>query len=61
MPSHGSLTKAGKVRMATPKIPPKPKKSPFPRKHAKAKYFKRVIYPKISAATSVSEEAAITA
>jgi len=27
MPSHGSLTKAGKVRNATPKIPPKPKKN----------------------------------
>jgi len=60
MPSHGSLTKAGKVRMATPKIPPKPKKSPFPRKHLRAKYFKRILYPKISAAASAaSEEAAI--
>jgi len=48
MPSHGSLTKAGKVRMATPKIPPKPKHSPFPRRHLRSKYFKRIIYPQIS-------------
>ncbi|HLI45938.1 MAG TPA: 30S ribosomal protein S30e [Geobacterales bacterium] len=60
MPSHGSLTKAGKVRMATPKIAPKPKKSPFPRKHVRSKYFKRVLYPKISAASNAaSEEAAV--
>jgi small subunit ribosomal protein S30e len=57
MPSHGSLTKAGKVRMATPKIPPKPKKSPFPRKHIRAKYFKRIVYPKLQAASAPSEEA----
>ncbi|MEM4476677.1 MAG: 30S ribosomal protein S30e, partial [Desulfurococcaceae archaeon] len=25
MPTHGSMTKAGKVRSATPKIPPKPR------------------------------------
>jgi small subunit ribosomal protein S30e len=49
MPSHGSLTKAGKVRMATPKIPPKPKTSPFPRKHMRAKYYKRIIYPQLAA------------
>lgn len=57
MPSHGSLTKAGKVRMATPKIPPKPKKSPFPRKHIRAKYFKRIIYPQLAAAQATAEEA----
>lgn len=48
MPSHGSLTKAGKVRMGTPKIPPKPRKSSFPRKHTRAKYFKRIVYPQIA-------------
>lgn len=31
MPSHGSLTKAGKVRSQTPKIPAKPKKNLAPR------------------------------
>ncbi len=31
MPSHGSLTKAGKVRKQTPKIPAKPRKNPAPR------------------------------
>ncbi|MET1102314.1 MAG: 30S ribosomal protein S30e [Pyrodictiaceae archaeon] len=31
MPSHGSLTKAGKVRKQTPKIPAKPRKNPSPR------------------------------
>jgi small subunit ribosomal protein S30e len=48
MPSHGSLTKAGKVRMATPKIPPKPKTNPHPIKHLRAKYYKRIIYPKLA-------------
>jgi len=31
MPTHGSMTKAGKVRNATPKIPPKPKRNLVPR------------------------------
>ncbi len=31
MGSHGSLTKAGKVRSQTPKIEPKPKKNKPPR------------------------------
>ncbi len=31
MPSHGSLTKAGKVRKQTPKIPAKPRKNAAPR------------------------------
>ncbi len=31
MPSHGSLTKAGKVRSQTPKIPAKPRKNLAPR------------------------------
>lgn len=32
MPTHGSLTKAGKVRNQTPKIKPIQKKNPSPRK-----------------------------
>jgi ribosomal protein S30 len=34
--------------MATPKIPPKPKTNPHPRKHLRAKYYKRIIYPKLA-------------
>lgn len=42
MPSHGSLTKAGKVRSATPKIPPKPKKNKPPRVRNRAEYVIRL-------------------
>jgi len=44
MPSHGSLTKAGKVRSQTPKIPAKPHRSPIPRHRNRRNYFKRVVY-----------------
>jgi len=44
MPSHGSLTKAGKVRNATPKIPPKPKKNLIPRRRNFRNYKRRVLY-----------------
>jgi small subunit ribosomal protein S30e len=30
MPSHGSITKAGKVRSQTPKLEAKPRKFSFP-------------------------------
>jgi small subunit ribosomal protein S30e len=43
MPTHGSLTKAGKVRAQTPKIIGTPKKSPNPRKRNKANYSKRIL------------------
>ncbi|MCS7097300.1 MAG: 30S ribosomal protein S30e [Candidatus Methanomethylicia archaeon] len=43
MPSHGSLTKAGKVRSATPKIPPKPRKSRSPRMKNKIEHFRREV------------------
>jgi len=43
MPSHGSLTKAGKVREATPKIPAKPKKNLIPRRRNKRNYKRRII------------------
>ncbi len=38
MPSHGSLTKAGKVRKQTPKIPAKPRKNPAPRIRNRREY-----------------------
>ena len=41
MPSHGSLTKAGKVRNQTPKIPPKPKKNLTPRVRNRKEYIRR--------------------
>ncbi|MEM2875540.1 MAG: 30S ribosomal protein S30e [Candidatus Bathyarchaeia archaeon] len=43
MPTHGSLTKAGKVRSQTPKIEATPKKSPIPRINKSDNYRKRVI------------------
>ncbi len=43
MPSHGSLTKAGKVRSQTPKIPPKPKKNLAPRVRNRKEFFRRVV------------------
>lgn len=45
MPSHGSLTKAGKVRSQTPKIPPKPKKNLIPRRRNLRNYKRRRLYP----------------
>lgn len=43
MPSHGSITKAGKVRSQTPKIEAKPKKGIPPRLRNKYNFVKRVI------------------
>ncbi|MEM0084827.1 MAG: 30S ribosomal protein S30e [Candidatus Methanomethylicia archaeon] len=43
MPSHGSLTKAGKVRSATPKIPAKPRRNSIPRIGKRKNYFRREI------------------
>ncbi|MEM1628431.1 MAG: 30S ribosomal protein S30e [Desulfurococcaceae archaeon] len=43
MPSHGSLTKAGKVRSQTPKIPPKPKKNKPPRMRNRVEYVRRFV------------------
>ncbi len=39
MPSHGSLTKAGKVRSQTPKIAPRPKRNLVPRVRNKREYW----------------------
>jgi len=43
MPSHCSLTKAGKVRSQTPKIPPKPKKNKPPRQRNRMEYIRRMV------------------
>lgn len=43
MPTHGSLTKAGKVRAQTPKIEGIPKKSPIPRRRNRRNFVKRVL------------------
>ena len=43
MPTHGSLTKAGKVRSQTPKIEPTPKTRPIPRKRNWANYQKKIV------------------
>lgn len=45
MPSHGSLTKAGKVRSQTPKIPAKPRTRPPPRIGFRKRYVRRVLAP----------------
>jgi len=43
MPTHGSLSKAGKVRGQTPKIAPIEKKKPSPRIRSRRNYEKRII------------------
>ena len=43
MPTHGSLTKAGKVRSQTPKIEGRSRKSLIPRRRNWANYQKRFI------------------
>lgn len=41
MPSHGSLTKAGKVRSQTPKVEAKKRKKESPRVRNRVEYDKR--------------------
>jgi small subunit ribosomal protein S30e len=43
---HGSITKAGKVRAQTPKIPPRPKKSPIPKERVARNYHVRFVLKK---------------
>ncbi|MCZ2856665.1 MAG: 30S ribosomal protein S30e [Candidatus Bathyarchaeota archaeon] len=43
MPTHGSLSKAGKVRSQTPKMTSTPKKSKIPRLRSRRNYEKRII------------------
>jgi len=45
LPSHGSLTKAGKVRNQTPRIPPKGRKNKPPRVRNRLEYTVRVLSP----------------
>ena len=40
MPSHGSLTKAGKVRSQTPRIKARPRKNLFPRARNRKEYVR---------------------
>lgn len=47
-PSHGSITKAGKVRSTTPKLEAKPRRSPIPRIRNRNNYFKRILASKES-------------
>ena len=44
MPTHGSLTKAGKVRNQTPKIVPQEKQKPKPRSRNRRNYMKRIVH-----------------
>jgi small subunit ribosomal protein S30e len=43
MPTHGSMTKAGKVRKQTPKIEGKPKKGLPPRVRNRVRYINRFV------------------
>ncbi len=45
--SHGSLTKAGKVREATPKVPARERCKPIPRLRNKRNYVKRFIQGRV--------------
>jgi small subunit ribosomal protein S30e len=45
--SHGSLTKAGKVREQTPKVDGKERHSPIPRVRNKRNYVKRFVKGKV--------------
>ena len=41
--SHGSLTKAGKVRSQTPKVEGRVRRTPIPRVRNRRNYIKRVL------------------
>jgi len=43
MPTHGSLSKAGKVRSQTPKMTSTPKKNRIPKLRSRRNYEKRII------------------
>jgi len=44
MPTHGSLTKAGKVRAQTPKIEGSTRRHPIPRRRNWNNFQKRIIH-----------------
>ncbi len=41
--THGALNKAGKVRSLTPKVEPRPRRSPTPRIRVRGIYRKRFV------------------
>jgi len=43
MPTHGSLTKAGKVRSSTPKLDAREKNAPIPKSGNRKKFIKRFL------------------
>ncbi|UCD97155.1 MAG: 30S ribosomal protein S30e [Candidatus Bathyarchaeota archaeon] len=43
MPTHGSLSKAGKVRGQTPKVEGKPRRHLIPRIRSRRNYEKRIV------------------
>jgi small subunit ribosomal protein S30e len=45
--SHGSLTKAGKVRESTPKVRARERHTPIPRIRNKRNYTKRFVQGKV--------------
>jgi len=52
MPTHGALSKAGKVRSQTPKIEAAPKKGRMPRIRCRRNYEKRIILQRKAGQTS---------
>ncbi len=55
MPTHGSLTKAGKVRSQTPKITPRTKRGSSPRVHGRRNFVKRFVLNRESGQNWVSK------
>ncbi len=53
MPSHGSLTKAGKVRSQTPKIKGRERHNPIARVRNKENYRKRFILKRVAGQKSL--------
>lgn len=43
MPTHGSITKAGKVRSQTPKIQGRKRRSPVPKVRVRRNAYKRLV------------------
>jgi small subunit ribosomal protein S30e len=55
MPSHGSLSKAGKVRSITPKLEAKERHSSAPRIDNRSAYYKRFVLSRESGQYSPSQ------
>ncbi|OYT25343.1 MAG: 30S ribosomal protein S30e [Thermoprotei archaeon ex4572_64] len=54
MGSHGSLTKAGKVRSQTPKIPPRPRRNLHPRRRNDRNYRRRIVHAALAQQTTIA-------